>query len=132
MLHGRCHCRRIEYEFAESAVLNHTLCHCTDCRRHAGAPVVAWVQLPADKVKISGSPRTYHSSEHGRRLFCEACGTNLFYTNAEVLPGKIDVLSATLDEPGRIPVSAQYQTAERIPWMATISDLPHFERWPNV
>ena len=129
MLHGHCHCGQIHYTFQQADVMRHTLCHCTDCRRHAGAPVVAWVMLPAEKVQIFGIPRTYHSSEHGRRQFCEACGTSLFYLNKAILPGIIDVLSATLDQPDRIPVTAQYQVAERINWMEKLSDVPGFERW---
>jgi len=34
---GGCHCGAIRYEAADEA-LTHALCHCTDCRRHAGAP----------------------------------------------------------------------------------------------
>jgi hypothetical protein len=131
MLHGQCHCGQVHYEMPEE-VARHTLCHCTDCRRHVGAPVVAWAVVPTDKIVITGDLTTYNSSEHGRRLFCSRCGTNLFYTNQEILPGMIDVLSATLDDPSQIVPTAQYQTAERIPWMETINDLPTFERWPHV
>ena len=38
---GGCHCGAIRYQ-AEGDVLVHALCHCTDCRRHAGAPMVGW------------------------------------------------------------------------------------------
>lgn len=129
MLTGRCHCGAIRYEMP-AEVLHHALCHCADCRRHAGAPMVGWAMVPAEAVKISGTPVTYRSSEHGRRLFCGACGTGLFYINEEMLPGMIDVQSGTLDAPEALPPGAQIQTAERLPWMETLDALPSFARYP--
>jgi hypothetical protein len=130
MLTGRCHCGAISYEMPEE-VVHHALCHCGDCRRHAGAPVVAWAMLPADRLRVAGQPAIYHSSEHGRRHFCAACGTGLFYVNEATLPGMIDVQSATLDNPDALPPSAQIQVAERIGWMRTAHALPEFERYPG-
>ncbi|TCH96965.1 GFA family protein [Roseococcus sp. SYP-B2431] len=129
MLTGGCHCGAIRYEMPEQ-ILHHALCHCSDCRRHAGAPMVGWAMLPAEALKVSGTPVTYRSSEHGRRLFCGACGTGLFYVNEQMLPGLIDVQSATLDMPEKLPPGAQIQTAERLSWMTTLDQLPGFERYP--
>ena len=86
--------------------------------------------VAADQVRITGSPTTYESSEHGRRLFCGDCGTSLFYRNERVLPGLIDVQTGTLDEPDRLPAQVHIQTAERIAWMKTAHELPAFERYP--
>ena len=127
---GRCHCGAVTYEMPAETI-HHALCHCTDCRRSAGAPMVAWAMAPASEVKIEGKTRVYHSSEHGRRHFCEVCGTSLFYTNEAVFPGLIDVQSATLDNPDALQPQMQIQTAERIGWMATAHELPAFERYPG-
>ena len=93
--------------------------------------MVGWAMAKADDVEISGTPKIYASSEHGRRHFCEACGTGLFYTNDMIFPGLIDVQSGTLDDPDLIPAQAQIQTAERIRWMDGLADLPAFERYPG-
>ena len=85
--------------------------------------------LAADKLKISGTPRVYHSSEHGRRLFCGDCGTGLFYTNEVNLPGLIDVQTGTLDDPSLLPAQKHVQTAESISWMETAHDLPKLVRY---
>ena len=130
MLTGRCHCGAVTYEMPEQTI-HHALCHCADCRRAAGAPMVAWAMVRADQMKSHGATRIYASSEHGRRHFCEACGTGLFYTNEAVFPGLIDVQSATLDDPGALRPTAQIQVAERISWMATAHELPAFERYPG-
>ena len=130
MLTGGCHCGAIRYETADEAV-HHALCHCTDCRKCAGAPAVAWALAPVGQVKITGEPVWYASSEHGRRGFCGGCGTGLFYTNEVIFPGQIDVQSATLDDPDAIPLQGQIQTAERIGWMGGLDHLPSFERYPG-
>jgi hypothetical protein len=72
----------------------------------------------------------YESSEHGRRRFCADCGTGLFYANANVLPGIVDIQSGTYDDPEVIPAMVQIQTAERLRWMERAHELPSFERYP--
>ncbi len=100
MATGHCHCGAIRYE-VQGAPNWSALCHCGDCRRHAGAPVVGWSAFPEDALKLlKGKPKVYKSSEHGRRHFCADCGTGLFYYNAVNLPGIADVQIATLDDPG--------------------------------
>jgi hypothetical protein len=127
---GRCHCGAIRYSMP-TAVEHHALCHCQDCRRHAGAPLVGWGMVARDALDVSGTPKIYASSEHGRRHFCGECGTGLFYTNEQVFPGKIDVQTATLDDPDLIPAQVQIQTAERIGWMERLDQMPSFERYPG-
>ena len=131
MLSGGCHCGTIRYEMSGDTI-HHALCHCTDCRKASGAPAVSWGLVPIEGLKISGSPKTYKSSEHGRRLFCGDCGTSLFYTNDVIFPGAIDVQTATLDDPDAIPIQAQIQTAERVNWMEDLGSLPSFERYPPI
>jgi hypothetical protein len=53
----------------------------------------------------------------------------LFFTN-EILPGIIDVQSATYDNPDAIPARAHIQVADRISWMERAHELPVFERYP--
>ena len=127
---GGCHCGAIRYQI-EGEMLVHALCHCTDCRRHAGAPMVGWAMYALDAVKVtSGEPKVYASSEHGRRHFCSNCGTGLFYVNANAMPGIIDIQSATFDGPDSVPATMQIQVADRIPWMEHVHELPVFERYP--
>ena len=95
---GGCHCGAIRYAIDGKAI-NHALCHCTDCRRSAGAPMVGWTMYPSDAVKVTqGTPKIYKSSENGRRHFCPDCGTGLFYTNDVTLPRLIDIQSGKVVE----------------------------------
>jgi len=130
MMTGGCHCGAVHYEIS-GAPKSHALCHCSDCRRHAGAPLVGWMMFAEEAVRVTkGAPKIYASSENGRRGFCADCGTGLFYTNSVMLPGIVDVQSATLDNPEAVPARAHIQVAERIPWMASAHDLPTFDRYP--
>lgn len=129
-LTGRCHCSSIRYEI-DGPPLARMLCHCSDCRRHAGAPVVGWAMFPAAALRlIRGEPRVYHSSEHGRRHFCGDCGTGLLYVNAHVLPDLVDVQIASLDDPSAVPPDCHVQTDEQIEWMRHAHRLPTFARYP--
>ena len=93
--------------------------------------MVGWTMYPQDAVTVTtGVPKIYASSENGRREFCGNCGTGLFYRNAQILPGIIDVQSATYDDPDVIPAQAHIQVAERIAWMKSAHELPMFERFP--
>jgi hypothetical protein len=128
---GQCHCGAVRYEMP-AEVIYHALCHCSDCRRATGAPLVSWGLAPADKVTITGEPKIYASSENARRHFCGECGTSLFYTNEVIFPGLIDVQTATLDDPDAIPIGVHVQVAERIGWMEHAHELPMFERYPSA
>jgi len=101
----------------------------TGCRTLPSTTPCATAQIVAGPPERS--PKTYASSEHGRRLFCGDCGTSLFYTNDVVFPGQIDVQTATLDDPSAIPLQGQIQMAESIAWMRDLSVLPAFERYPG-
>lgn len=129
---GGCHCGAVRYAVT-GPPLRHSVCHCRDCRRSAGAPLVAWAVWPEAAVTIlSGDPAEYASSAHARRRFCPACGTGLFYVSDEApFVGKIDVQTSTLDDPDALPPpTEQIQTAERIGWVAGLADLSAHVRWP--
>jgi hypothetical protein len=127
---GGCHCGAIRYH-VEGDPIVHALCHCNDCRRSAGAPMVGWTMYPATALKVTkGSAKTYKSSEHGRRHFCPDCGTGLFYFNEQMLPGVVDIQSATYDDANAVPPQAHIQVAERLGWMEKAHELPAFDRYP--
>ena len=123
MPRGQCHCGAVSYEMP-AETRHRALCHCGDCRRHAGAPAVAWGLVGREQLKVEGETKAYASSEHGQRHFCPECGTGLFYTNEAVFPGGIDVQIATLDNPDELNPEVQCQLAEGIGWM-------HWSRCPS-
>lgn len=92
--------------------------------------MVGWAMFPEACVRVIGETKVYKSSQHARREFCPQCGTGLFYKNAEILPGIIDIQTGTLDEPNNLPARCHIQTAERLTWMNNAHTLPEFERYP--
>lgn len=132
-LTGGCQCGAIRYAITIGDTPPRTaLCHCADCRRSAGAPMVGWTAIEETGFRLTqGQPQEFASSENARRYFCATCGTGLYYLNAVVLPGIVDVQTATLDEPEHCPPLAHIQLAERIGWMADAHQLPGFDRFPE-
>lgn len=130
MPRGQCHCGAVSYEFTGEPS-HQALCHCSDCRRHSGSPMVAWALVSNDQLKIDGETRAYASSEHAKRHFCAQCGTSLFYTNEAIFPNATDIQFATLDDPDALVPQAQIQVAERVGWMKRLGEMPQFERFPG-
>ncbi len=128
-LTGRCRCGAVSY-VATGEPMHHAICHCADCRRSAGAPMVGWIAFRHEQVTITGTAVTYNSSGTAMRQFCGTCGTGLFYVNETFLPGIVDIQSGTLDAPEDHPPGAHIQTAEAIAWEKDLAALPRFERFP--
>lgn len=128
---GGCHCGAVRYEVSGSPK-HVALCHCTDCRKSSGAPMVAWAAFGEDEFKVTkGEAKTHNSSGQSMRSFCADCGTGLYFRNAEVLPGIVDIQSATLDDPDAFPAQVHIQTADQIGWMDKAHELHRFERYPG-
>jgi hypothetical protein len=76
-LEGGCLCGAVRYRCA-APDRPATLCHCTSCRRAAGAHVVAWFTVAASSLSFTeGTPAIYRSSPPVQRGFCARCGTQL-------------------------------------------------------
>ncbi|WP_298195108.1 GFA family protein [Novosphingobium sp.] len=130
-LSGGCQCGAVRYAVKGEAQ-HSSLCHCADCRKSAGAPMVGWAAYAdADFEVTQGEPVVFNSSGSAMRAFCGTCGTGLFYRNAEFLPGLVDIQTATLDDPEALPPQLHVQVAERIGWMESAHELPAFERYPG-
>ena len=131
MASGGCHCGAIRYS-AEGEPRHSSVCHCESCRRTTGALTTAWVGYPREALTVErGAPRSYASSGGVQRQFCGECGTSLFYFNEPAMPGVVDILTATLDQPGAHAPRLHVQMADALPWEATLDDLPKFDRFPG-
>jgi len=128
---GGCHCGAIRYSLAGEPK-HSSVCHCESCRRTTGGLTTAWLGYPGEALTVEqGEPRSYSSSPGVERRFCGACGTSLFYANEGAMPGVVDVLTATLDEPEAFAPALHVQTADALPWEAGLEALPKFRRFPG-
>lgn len=116
---GGCSCGAVRYVLdAPPNVV--AVCHCSDCRRAAGAPAVAWLILPATAYRVvAGQPASHVSSPPVVRTFCAACGTPLTYRHSDS-PDRIDVTLGSLDDPERYPPTIAVFEDEKLSWVARI------------
>jgi hypothetical protein len=130
-LSGGCHCGAVRYE-VEGDPHHNAICHCEDCRASAGAPMVAWYCVKEEQFRqTSGEVSQFEGTPGAERQFCPICGTGLFYRNAAMLPGLVDIQAATLDNAGALAPTVQVQCADRLPWMTSLGEMPEFERFPG-
>ena len=131
MLTGGCRCGAVRYQADVTDATRHGLCHCRDCRRSSGAPVMAWLAVPKDRFTVTRGTATRWDGDGGaERYFCGRCGTGLYYFNEGVLPGICDIQSSTLDDAAAYAPAIQIQCAEWLGWMAGLGNLPEVERFP--
>ncbi|WEK42619.1 MAG: GFA family protein [Candidatus Sphingomonas colombiensis] len=128
---GKCHCGAVTWR-TEGEPKHHALCHCDDCRRWSGAPMVGWIAFGEEQVMIEGETNAYHSSETGTREYCAKCGTGLFYRNPTALPGIVDIQSGTMDDPEAFPPGAHIMVRHRLNWVKGMEALPEFATYPGM
>ena len=96
---GGCLCGAVRFQaMGEPVITGH--CHCADCRRHNGGPVVTLVVFEANKVRFTAGERKIYQSSLGiGRAFCDQCGTPLTIESETGDPRTIEFPSA----PSMIP-----------------------------
>ena len=99
-------------------------CHCSLCRRAAGAPVVASATFHRDEVEFTqGEPKRYASSATAWRRFCADCGTQTTFQFEDRL-GSIDLTLASFDDPEAITPLHHIFAADRLSWLSVEDGLP--------
>jgi hypothetical protein len=124
---GGCLCGAIRYR-ATAAPVRGVICHCSMCRKHSGAPVLAFVHFPLDVFTwVKGEPTRYRSSQYAERGFCPKCGSTLSM-HEEVLQDRVQITLGSLDEPQRAKIDDHVWTKDRIAWFDVKDDL---QRYPK-
>lgn len=124
---GGCLCGAVRYR-ADAPPLRGVICHCSMCRRHSGAPILAFVHFPKDSFQwLKGEPARYRSSQFAQRGFCSACGSTLSM-HEEVLDDRVQIAVGSLDDPARVKMDDHVWTREKIPWFEIDDQLPRFRQ----
>jgi hypothetical protein len=124
-LTGGCQCGSVNYKIT-GPTFNSVLCHCHDCRKSSGAPAFAWFNVKINELHwIGNQPKEFASSKNILRGFCEKCGTTLTYFEKK-WPDMIDVATATLEDPEKVPPQAHIYMQQRMRWLQIQDDLPDF------
>lgn len=125
VLEGGCLCGHVRY-WVSGPALSSSVCHCRSCRLASGAPSVAWFVVPLDRFTwLLAEPTERRSSPQVRRGFCPRCGTPLSYRHDDA-PDHIELTTATLDEPERLPPTHEIWHAAKLTWAASDTALPRF------
>ena len=125
MLVGGCFCRNIRFE-ADGEPYNSTICHCSDCRKAAAAPFVAWFSMRVRDLRfIADQPTFFRSSANVTRSFCPRCGTQLTFQSSRS-PDEIDIATCSLDDPELVPPRDHTRVEGRLSWIHLADDLPKF------
>lgn len=128
-MNGGCLCGAVRYR-TDGPALQTTLCHCEDCRKASGAPVVAWTFFRGDHPEWTrGEPR-FLAWAGRERWFCPECGTPLAFRDPGI-PGLYEVTTCSLDQPEEAPPCDHNWVCDRVPWFDTADTLPrHPENSP--
>jgi hypothetical protein len=124
---GSCFCGAVKFEIELPTVFcGH--CHCTMCQRVHGAGYVTWIAIPYTRFRMTGGNehlKVHHSSAHGRRSFCDECGSSLFCESTHH-PEIIDIVLANLDGQIDREPQAHYYFSDRVEWIGAVDNLPRF------
>ena len=126
---GGCMCGAVRFETAgEPARTIH--CHCEDCRRHTGAPVVTLPVFRVEQVTFSGRERSiYRSSAEVGRAFCAECGSSLtFETHLDAYGRLCAIHVSAFDDPESLTPTHHSFDDDRISWFEVADDLPRHAR----
>lgn len=122
---GGCLCGAIRYR-AISQPLRGVICHCKMCRKHSGAPALAFIHFDkAGFTWLGSEPSWYRASPFAERGFCPVCGSTIGMRE-EVLADRVQVCAGSLDEPSRVQIQDHVWTASQIKWFEIQDDLPRF------
>ena len=124
---GHCRCEGITISVSgEPEVM--VYCHCDDCRRSSGAPLIAAVAFPKAKTqwKITGELGRFQQGTC-TRLFCKTCGTPVAQEH-ESAPELTFFNTAFMDEPERFAPTYHSFEGEQLSWVKLSDELPRYEK----
>jgi len=123
---GGCLCGKVRFKvFGKPVRAN--ICHCSQCRKAAGAPYLALAEFPAEAVTwTKGLPAYFGSSDAAERGFCEHCGTTLTFCYID--GDTIDLSISAFDDPSAFPPEEHLWISSKVSWVTLDDDLPKYPR----
>jgi hypothetical protein len=121
---GACRCGLISSESRRDPFRT-SYCHCRDCRKQSGAPVMAFVCFSEADLTWHGDPTTWRAGGV-TRSFCGYCGSQIGYRD-EKLPGEIYLSLGFMDEPERYPPQVHAFEKRRLPFLHIDDELPRYD-----
>jgi hypothetical protein len=127
ILEGGCLCGAIRYSISGTPFAAE-YCHCSMCRKSAGAPFVNWMDFRKDQITwTNGRPSEYHSSTNAKRGFCPDCGSTLSFRDTEH-PEYFTLTIASLDAPNLVEPTYHIYTDDQLTWLKIDDGCERFSR----
>lgn len=124
---GHCRCGLVEMETGFTPDFS-VYCHCDDCRRATGAPVLASIGIPKNEIVWNArSTLSRHTEGTATRLFCSNCGSPV----AQEHESRCDMTfinSGFMDNPEAFPPKAHTFAGDQLSWLCLNDDLPRVEK----
>jgi hypothetical protein len=128
-LDGGCLCGGLRYRVEALAGDVADYCHCGQCRKASGAPVVAWIQVPPERFVVTrGVAKAFRSSDRATRWSCRQCGGQVYMTDDE--GRSVGITLGSLDEPSSITPTVHGWVSEKVKWLQIADTLPRYDRDP--
>ena len=118
---GGCQCGAVRFDIAAGAA-NATVCHCRMCQRATGNAFAPLYEVESDKIRWSGTPATWASSNLAERGFCATCGTPIFYRGID--RDTTEIMAGTLPPDFAYDPVANHGIEARVGWLDHLGDLP--------
>ena len=125
---GSCLCGGVSFRI-EGELEPIQVCHCRQCRKAQGGPLVTVVPVAASAFRLlSGEEllEAYESSPGKQRLFCSACGSPVL-SRRHSLPGVVRVRAGLIDGPLPVRPAWHAHTGSKCNWWAIEDGLPQYE-----
>ena len=124
---GHCRCEGVVISVQGEPEVS-VYCHCDDCKRSSGAPVIASVGMPKDKLSwLSKHSLASYVKGTCTRTFCDVCGTPIAQEHQSA-PDLVFFYTAFMDEPDKFPPTYHSFEGQQIDWLKLSDDLPRYEK----
>ncbi len=123
---GHCLCKATSWAF-DGEPSWACYCHCDDCRRNCGAPVVGWLGVPLKQFSWTGkAPKTFQSSIGVWRHFCGDCGSPMGFEAAHY-EGGMHLYAGSLADPGDFNPTFHVNYKDKLDWLPIEDDLVKYD-----
>ena len=119
---GGCLCGAVRYQ-VRGPLRGIVLCHCGQCRRWHGH-LGAYSSAARADVLIEDAAALvwFASSARGRRRFCRACGSSLFFEPVD--DNRVAIAAGSLDQPSGLEVIGHEYVADQADYVRLDDGLP--------
>ena len=122
---GGCLCGAVRYSLTSEA-LQTCICHCEDCRKASGAPMMAWTFFRTGAMCwVKGEAKLVKFAER-ERSFCGDCGTPLMFFDPAI-PEFFEVSTCSLDRVDEFPPKDECWISDEVRWAKSLGSLPRYE-----